>query len=48
MEDSLDDQTDNFQSNPIVFLDIAVESEKGNNLMYLVLFSLMSTSQRLH
>ena len=28
MEDSLDDQTDNFQNNPIVFLDIAVESEK--------------------
>ena len=28
MEDSLDDQTDNFQSNPIVFLDIAVDSEK--------------------
>ncbi|XP_076676692.1 cyclophilin 40 isoform X1 [Andrena cerasifolii] len=28
MEDSLDDQTDKFQSNPIVFLDIAVESEK--------------------
>lgn len=30
MEDSSKDPADSLQNNPIVFMDIAIESEKGN------------------
>lgn len=33
MDNSIRDQTDNVKNNPIVFLDIAVETEKGNTFI---------------